>query len=658
MRREPFGVQISEALYQLMKIDMEENTFTSQETTDNLNKQSYFRSEQDTELLDASGKWYIDSLLNDYYGQPLKWESDPFLTDLHSVSSSTVISYSFPGLAQSSSFFNYEDDVGPIKAISFNNQQITDIRNAFATISDYINVTFIEVSETGDKVGTLRFGINTITDEAGVHRPGIVATADPPHTDPRGGDIWFNKNWSEVNFGAGLVVGSLTGVGDLAVLYHEIFHALGLEHPNDNKDIPFHEDKNFREYTVMAGEFATDGATYFHAGDLDYTVVSSPMVYDIVALQYLYGANNNFNSDNSTYRYDPNIPFIETIWDSGGSDTIDLSNFVTDNILDLEPGEYSTIVSNNWSMSENLGIAFNVIIENVFGGAGSDYISGNSAANLIVGNSGDDTIDGKAGDDVVEGGLGNDTLTGGAGSDIFRYSKGDGNDTILDFNSAVDYVDFIGFSALEKSNFAEVVTENGDKEITLSDGSSLMLKASYSIILTSTFAISADLKMSDVAINFNHDNRTTTVLSGSDGVSTASISSGSDVIISGSFDYDTATKSINSSDALDALRLSVGMDTYDGTSTAFDHIAADFNQDGKVSSQDALEILKYAVGLPTTEQAEWVFVDTTDDYSDISRTNTNYDEGINIADLTSATELSLTGILIGDVNDSYSGLIA
>ncbi|NDH74970.1 MAG: hypothetical protein EBY53_10705, partial [Rhodobacteraceae bacterium] len=75
-------------------------------------------------------------------------------------------------------------------------------------------------------------------------------------------------------------------------------------------------------------------------------------------------------------------------------------------------------------------------------------------------------------------------------------------------------------------------------------------------------------------------------------------------------------------------------------------------------SQDALAILKYAVGLTTTEQAEWVFVDSDGDYSDISRTDTSYAEGVTITELSSATDLSLTGILIGDVNDSYSGLIA
>jgi hypothetical protein len=117
------------------------------------------------------------------------------------------------------------------------------------------------------------------------------------------------------------------------------------------------------------------------------------------------------------------------------------------------------------------------------------------------------------------------------------------------------------------------------------------------------------------------------------------------------------TKDISSGDALDALRLAVGLPTQAGTKSAFDYISADFNRDGKVTSSDALDILKYAVGLPTTEQAEWVFVDTNGDYSGVSKSNTNYTEGVSIDDLTSDMTVGLTGILIGDVNDSHSGLI-
>ena len=190
------------------------------------------------------------------------------------------------------------------------------------------------------------------------------------------------------------------------------------------------------------------------------------------------------------------------------------------------------------------------------------------------------------------------------------------------------------------------------------EGSTLLIGEPDTLDVSTTVATRDGSKMSDVAIAYNDGNDTTSILSGNDGVSLASITSGADLTVSGSLDYDTSTKSINSQDALDALRLSVGINTQSGTSTAFDYIAADFNQDERVTSQDALAILQYSVGLPTTEQAEWVFVDSDGDYSGISRTNTNYAEGINIADLTSATELSLTGILIGDVNDSYNGLIS
>ena len=55
--------------------------------------------------------------------------------------------------------------------------------------------------------------------------------------------------------------------------------------------------------------------------------------------------------------------------------------------------------------------------------------------------------------------------------------------------------------------------------------------------------------------------------------------------VTGALTYDNngSTKAISSKDALDALKLSVGLATSAGTKTAFDYISADFNQDGKVS---------------------------------------------------------------------------
>ena len=211
-------------------------------------------------------------------------------------------------------------------------------------------------------------------------------------------------------------------------------------------------------------------------------------------------------------------------------------------------------------------------------------------------------------------------------------------------------------------NFADLETSE-DLTVSISDvvvngtsleGSTLLIGGPDTVDVATTVISRSGTSLSDVALSFDDGSDIITVNTNESGLSTASITSGSNLTVTGSLDYAQSSKSVTSQDALDALRLSVGMDTQSGTSTAFDYIAADFNQDGKVSSQDALAILKYAVGLTTTEQADWVFVDSDGDYSDISRTNTNYAEGIAITDLSSATELSLTGILIGDVNDSYS----
>ncbi len=100
------------------------------------------------------------------------------------------------------------------------------------------------------------------------------------------------------------------------------------------------------------------------------------------------------------------------------------------------------------------------------------------------------------------------------------------------------------------------------------------------------------------------------------------------------------------------------MPTDAGLNDAFSLISADFDQNGRVTASDALEILKNSVGLATEQSPQFVFLDTNADYSSVDKASTHYTEGVNIADISADTSISLTGILIGDVNDSYSGLIA
>ena len=195
-----------------------------------VNKQTYLESGQQVETKQFSGVSYIDALLNmggdGGSGAPIKWASDPYLTQEGSDDSKTTISYSFPSGDSSSAAYSYPDDAGEISPIAFNSKQLEDISAALDEIEKYINVKFVEVIEGEESVGTIRFAMKEITDQEGIYREGIAATADPVSTAPRGGDIFFNKWFATADFSNGLVamfVGSegarsQTGIGDVTIM--------------------------------------------------------------------------------------------------------------------------------------------------------------------------------------------------------------------------------------------------------------------------------------------------------------------------------------------------------------------------------------------------------------------------------------------------------
>ena len=211
---------------------------------------------------------------------------------------------------------------------------------------------------------------------------------------------------------------------------------------------------------------------------------------------------------------------------------------------------------------------------------------------------------------------------------------------------------------LDSTNDFSVTVSDLNVDGSTLEGSVLVVGSPSSHTVTASVVTRDGSKIADADVVMSDGTNSSSYKSAADGSVSGTLTSGSASTITGSLAYSSSTKAVSSQDALDALKLSVGMTTAAGTKTAFDFISADFNQDGKVSSQDALAILKNSVGLPTTEQAKWVFVDTAGDYSGMSKSNTSYTEGVSIADLSADTTVGLTGILIGDVNDSYSGLIA
>ena len=113
---------------------------------------------------------------------------------------------------------------------------------------------------------------------------------------------------------------------------------------------------------------------------------------------------------------------------------------------------------------------------------------------------------------------------------------------------------------------------------------------------------------------------------------------------------------ITSNDALDVLRMVVGLDTSKGPPDAATYIAADFDGNGTVNSMDALAILKYSVGIEGGPEPEWVFIDETEDLSGVDRSSVNYNEGLDLGDssIGFAEHVYLTAILVGDVDDSLT----
>jgi Ca2+-binding RTX toxin-like protein len=108
-----------------------------------------------------------------------------------------------------------------------------------------------------------------------------------------------------------------------------------------------------------------------------------------------------------------------------GSDDFDGGTGIDTVLYTGRSADLTLVISgtNNGEVGEGDGFGSN--IENIYGGAGNDTITGSLDDNSLVGGSGNDTIDAGVGKDDLEGGVGNDTLTAGDGADYVDGSVGD-----------------------------------------------------------------------------------------------------------------------------------------------------------------------------------------------------------------------------------------
>ena len=343
---------------------------------------------------------YVNALITNRDG---KWGG--------AVGTGVTLSYSFPWADGAAASWGYNGETTANVKFGFSANQQNVTRAALQSWSNVANVRFEEVAETSTDVGVLRFGFTSQIETYWGH-----AYYPNAHL-AQGGDVWVNpknnKAWDAVSYDAMAVV-------------HEIGHTLGLKHPFEGT-VQLPKDLDYRNYTVMSYTNPEVAYTFDTEAQKWVFPINKPMVYDVLAIQYLYGANWSYRTGDDVYTYDPKRGFFDTIWDAGGNDTLDLSNFDTDLVLNLNDGAYSTARVANWNAKDNLGIAYGAVIENAEGGSGNDQITGNGADNVLEGNGGQDTLFGAAGNDTLIGGAGLNLLDGGQGFDIamFRGVKND-----------------------------------------------------------------------------------------------------------------------------------------------------------------------------------------------------------------------------------------
>ena len=317
--------------------------------------------------------------------------------------------------------------------------ELAAMTRAMDAFEKVINVDFQWIGADSNRNADIRFVV-----ESGAPA-GLLGVGYAP------GEFWLEPIWnpglSEIHVFRNNFSGSLAAGGfDFITFIHELGHAMGLAHPHDNggtwldKSLVFPGVTpgkgfgDFGDFNLNQGIFTTMSYNngWQSSGVAGYQ--ASLMALDIMALQYIYGANTTYAAGDNAYVLATRGGFT-CLWDTGGTDaiafagrqscTIDLR--AATGLVEEGGGGYVSFVTGG---KAGFTIAVGVVVENAIGGSGADHLTGNAAANRLT------------------GGLGTDVLTGGRGEDSFIFARIAESrsglllaDRITDFDVGIDTID-------------------------------------------------------------------------------------------------------------------------------------------------------------------------------------------------------------------------
>ena len=215
---------------------------------------------------------------------------------------------------------------------------------------------------------------------------------------------------------------------------HEVGHALGLGHAGPYNGSASYSQSGSGNNIYLNDSWQATVMSYFSQTENtsvtgSYSYVVTPMIADILAVHDLYGAPSTVNTGDTVYGANSTAggylddlssstnSIAMTVYDNGGTDTIDMSFSGANQNITLEDETASDVAGG----IGNLFIARGVEIENAIGGSGNDTLTGNALNNELSGGNGSDDLNGGAGDDTLRGGAGADDMDGGTGTDTASY---------------------------------------------------------------------------------------------------------------------------------------------------------------------------------------------------------------------------------------------